>query len=93
MCRIAFALVLLVSLPCVAKDQKEYETGKLVDVKSENYQQLISNTSTGSAMSVRRVDNWISVRLGDLVFVGECIQKPLVLVQAWRLGYRRPKRS
>ena len=56
-----------------AKDQKEYQTGKLVDVQSQGYEKIISNPQTAAPMSVRRTDNLITVRLGDLVLVGECI--------------------
>lgn len=68
-------VALLASVVCVAVDQKEYQTGKFVDLNSEEYDKLISNPQTGAAATVRRRENFLSVQLSDLIVVGECVTK------------------
>jgi len=70
------AVILCVStFGFTGKEHKEYQTGTLLDVQSQGYEKIISNPQTAAPMSVRRTDNLVSVRLGDLVLVGECIGK------------------
>jgi hypothetical protein len=63
------------------KGQKEYQTGKLVDVQSEEFERMImsGHSQNGNGhihgTTARLTDNHISVRLGDLLVVGECIGK------------------
>jgi hypothetical protein len=57
------------------ENQKEYQTGKFVDLNSEAYNKLISNPDTGAAVTVRRRENFLSIQIGDLVVVSECVTK------------------
>lgn len=68
-------LLLSVVFRSGAEYPKEYQTGKFVDLNSEGYNKLISNPNTGAAVTVRRRENFLSVQLGDLVIVGECVTK------------------
>jgi hypothetical protein len=63
--------LLWLTVACFAAE-KEYQTGKLMDVDSQAYSKIVRNTSTGSAMSVRRHENDLSVQVGDVVYVGHC---------------------
>jgi hypothetical protein len=76
----AIGITFLASVVCSAtENQKEYQTGKFVDLNSEGYNKLISNPSTGDAITVRRRENFLSIQLGDLVLVGECVTKENML--------------
>lgn len=76
----AIGIAFLASVVCSAtENQKEYQTGKFVDLNSEGYNKLISNPSTGDAITVRRRENFLSIQLGDLVLVGECVTKENML--------------
>lgn len=65
------ASILATSLISPAAD-KQYQTGKFLDVTSEGYSKLVSNPSNGSSVSVRRHENDLSVQIGDIVYVGQC---------------------
>jgi hypothetical protein len=62
-----------------SESQKEYLSGKFVDLNSEGYNKLISNPSTGDAITVRRRENFLSIQIGDLILVGECVTKENLL--------------
>jgi len=62
-----------------AEKQKDYQTGKFIDLNSEEYDKLISNPNTGAAATVRRRENFLSIQVGDLVIVGECVTKENML--------------
>lgn len=68
-------MLVVISVVCFAAE-KQYQTGKLVDVESEGYSRLVGNASTGSSTSIRYHENRISVQAGDTIYVGECTQKP-----------------
>jgi hypothetical protein len=72
----AVLAVLLSVLVCSgAHKQKEYQTGKFVDLNSKGYNKIISNPDNGDVISVRRRENYLSVQLGDLLVIGECVTK------------------
>ncbi|HEV3276479.1 MAG TPA: hypothetical protein VG860_06650 [Terriglobia bacterium] len=65
--------------PSALRSQDAYQTGKYVDLNSDEYDKLISNPNTGAPVTVRRRENFLSVQVGDIVIVGECVTKENML--------------
>ncbi|MGA1980846.1 MAG: hypothetical protein ABSG84_00125 [Acidobacteriaceae bacterium] len=62
----------VLALPVVGwAGQKTYQTGKLVDATSQVY-----SRETPDNVSVRMHENDLSVQVGDIVYVGQCEEKP-----------------
>jgi hypothetical protein len=63
-----FVALMAMALVCSAAD-KAYQAGKLVDVDSQLYSKLVGDTT------VIRHQNDLSVRVGDVIYIGECHEK------------------
>jgi hypothetical protein len=57
--------------------QRAYQTGKLLDVTSQPYTKEIPNLNApGSNIPVQMHENNLSVQVGDVIYVGQCEEKP-----------------
>src|SRR5216684_116581 len=64
-----FLILLCASLACCS-DKTEYQTGTLLDINHHDSSRMIGNAQTGSVQSVTDREYEISVRVGNMTYVG-----------------------
>ena len=64
-----FLILLCASLACCS-DKTEYQTGTLLDINHHDSSRMIGNSQNGSVQSVTDREYEISVRVGNMTYVG-----------------------